>query len=188
MIDVKQSKDNTTQPLWNSLEIAKLLASVMTPLLILIFGVLINSTISSQNRVVDQKTKIYEQVGGDLNDVHAYFTYVGGWKEFSPKEMLLKKRNLDKTIQVYRPYFSDRFYTQYKNFMYSVYEKRNIQEKKETRLISISDIRKERYVSSGKNWSPEWDDLFTGEQNDIEKIRTAYSTLVRDLAKELEIN
>jgi len=156
MAGVNRSNDNATDPLWNSLEIAKLCASVMTPLVILIFGVLINSTISSQNRVVDQKIKIYEQVGGDLNDVHAYFTYVGGWKEFSPREILSKKRNLDKTIQVYRPYFSDRFYTQYQKFMYSVYEKRNVQEKKETRLISTSDIRQERYVSSGKDWSPEW--------------------------------
>ncbi len=175
------------EKLWNSLEVSKLIVSAFLPLTILILGLMINQSLQKDERVFNNRIKIYSQVGDTLNDVNAYFTYVGDWKKYSPIDVLNMKRKLDKTIRVYRPFFTARFFTQYKNFINLVFEKRNIDLYSETRLRTSYQIRKEKYIQSGKHWKLSWDKLFTNEGLGHQKISSAYNTLVRDLAKELDV-
>ena len=69
---------------WNSLEIAKLAVSLITPILVLILGIVINNSIKNAERSTSLRSEIYKTVGGDLNDIYSYLAFVGGWKEYTP--------------------------------------------------------------------------------------------------------
>lgn len=172
---------------WNALELTKLFVSILTPLAVLLVGVVINGSMADKSRMLTQRLKIYETIGENLNDIHVYFTYVGDWKELSPIDIIQRKRNADKFVQIYKPFLSNRFYTQYVNFMSAVYERRDPKLFQETRLRTESAIRITHFKKTGEAWDPSWNALFTEEKVDAHAVRVAYETLTRDLAVELQL-
>lgn len=75
-------------PSWNSLELAKLAASLLTPVLVLVLGIVINNSIRSGERASALRSEIYKSIGGDLNDIYAYLALVGRWKEMTPRDVI----------------------------------------------------------------------------------------------------
>ena len=77
---------------WTSLEKAKLAVSIITPLLVLILGIVINNSVKSAERSTGLRSEIYKTVGGDLNDTYSYLAFLGGWKELSPADVIARNR------------------------------------------------------------------------------------------------
>ena len=103
--------------LWNSLEKAKLLVSILTPLLLLVLGVIINNSVKTAERSTSLRSEIYKAVGGDLNDIYSYVAFVGIWKDLIPTDVILRKRNVDKAMYTYKPFFSKELFSTYERFM-----------------------------------------------------------------------
>jgi len=96
------------------LNLAELIASFITPVVILVLvvwakGIASNheKRISLNERIIQKRVEIYESIGQDLNDIYAFLDQVDYWKEFTPVEIIQKKRTADKIIHVNQPYWSD---------------------------------------------------------------------------------
>lgn len=92
-----------SDPIWNSLEIAKLIASVLTPISVVVFGFWINRRLKvfehlqwANQKVVEKRLYVYQELVPLLNDLLCYFTYVGNWKTHNPASIIELKRKLDR--------------------------------------------------------------------------------------------
>ncbi|AXQ27339.1 hypothetical protein D0B54_00935 [Solimonas sp. K1W22B-7] len=171
---------------WNGLEIVKLAVSLVTPVLVLILGIVINNSIKAGERATALRSKIYEQVGGDLNDIYSYLAFVGSWKEMTPPDVIAKKRAVDKAMYTYRPFFSDELFRTYETFMNEAFKAYGGAGKDARIRSDISTADGDR-KSHGKEWKPEWEDRFTTERNKEEQ-RNAYNKFLEQLARDLELN
>lgn len=109
---------------WNSLEVAKLFVSFLTPLVVLLVGVWVRKLLEKlesaqwvNQTVIEWKMRAYEEMAPALNDVFCYMLYVGSWKELTPPKILETKRFLDKKIAVLGPLFSDGPHVALREFM-----------------------------------------------------------------------
>ena len=170
---------------WNSLEIAKLSASLITPILVLILGIVINNSINNAERSTSLRSEIYKTVGGDLNDIYSYLSFVGGWKEHTPLEIIMKKRAVDKAMYTYKPFFTDELFSTYNKFMDEAFAPFGEPGKDAKIRSDIKTADGDRTIHS-KDWKPEWEDRFTKERNKAEQ-REAYLKFLDQLANDLKL-
>ncbi len=173
------------ETLWNSLEIAKLAASLITPILVLILGIVINNSIKSTERSTSLRSEIYQTVGGDLNDIYSYLAFVGGWKEYTPIEIVNKKRAVDKAMFTYKPFFSDELFTTYENFMNEAFSPFG-EAGKDARIRSSIKTNDGDRTIHGREWENTWGNRFTKERNKKGQ-REAYSHFLEQLARDLKL-
>lgn len=172
-------------PLWNSLEVVKVITGLVTPILVLILGIVINNSIKDAERSTALRSEIYKSIGGELNDIYSYLAFVGSWKELTPIQILAKKRAIDKAMYTYRPFFSDELFATYERFMqqaFAVYGEPG----KDARIRSdIKTADGDRSIHSVE-WNAEWQDRFSKERNKFEQMR-AYHDFLEQLARDLHI-
>ncbi len=170
---------------WDSLEIAKLLASLVTPVLVLILGILINNSIKSGDRATAWRSEIYKTVGGDLNDIYAYLAFIGAWKEMTPLDIIAKKRAVDKAMYVYGPFFSEELFRTYQTFMeeaFAPYQGPGL----DARIRSAIETGDGNRRVHGREWRAEWEDAFTKERNKSLQ-KEAYNQFLEQLARDLAL-
>ncbi|MBS0352473.1 MAG: hypothetical protein JSR83_01035 [Proteobacteria bacterium] len=131
------------KPLWNSLEVTKILVGVLTPLSIFFFTIENNkaTTEAAEKKAAQEKVEIRErerfaqvakerirlwaEISPQMNDLYCYFLYVGHWKEITPTDVLKTKRSLDKLIYSNSPFFSSDFLSRYQSFMKAAFQTEN---------------------------------------------------------------
>ena len=76
---------------WTSLEVAKLVAGLITPAVLAGFGIYIHRVTKRfehlqwrSQKLIESRLKVYDDLAPQLNDLLCYFTYVGCWKELGP--------------------------------------------------------------------------------------------------------
>jgi hypothetical protein len=183
---------------WTSLEIAKLTVPIVASIILALVGLEISKEVSKFKSVVDRSDKmvdslvqkrlvLYDGIGRKLNEMFAYYMYVGKWKEFSPEDIVKNKRELDETIYTYQPFFSQDFIRIYHDL-----EKQMFQPfggwGTDAKLRTATTHRQEFYLPLEKErvWNSKWDGRFTEEDN-TNAIRMAYSELISMLPSELGI-
>jgi hypothetical protein len=187
---------------WNSLEVAKLAVCVLTPLLLVGLGVLINRTARrvenaqwANRRVLDRRLELYDDMAEPLNDLYCFFHLVGGFREIDPPKALTLKRDLDKLFHVNRFLFSPRFgdlYLQQMKTYFRVYTGTG----KPAKIKS--PIGFQRAERTEEHWDPKWEPLFDPEAQlaagDLEGLRhylasvdVAYTTLMTVFAEEVGV-
>lgn len=178
------------QSVWNSLEIAKLLVSGLTPMVVLAVGFwvqrLLKAIESAQwksRTVIEWRIKVYEEFSPILNEIYCYLVYVGDWKATTPPEILNRKRVLDQRFNIVRPLFSEQFTTIYNNFIdlcFRTYRGKGI----DAGLRTGFQSRKE---ALGESWDETWENLFveSADKTPREDIVKAYELLTDLLAREL---
>ena len=109
---------------WSSLEVAKLAVGVLTPVLLLVLGVLVSRAarrvedIQWVNRkLVERRLDLFEEMAPKLNDLFCFFLLVGHFKEIEPPDALRRKRELDRSFHVHTTLFSHDFSDRYSAFM-----------------------------------------------------------------------
>jgi len=107
----------TSGTIWNSLEVAKLVCSVLTPAAIAIFGVYIHRVTKRfedhqwrSQKLIEKRLTIYDDLAPLFNDLLCYFTYVGCWKELKPPDVVALKRKIDRKIYLAAPLFPKEFF------------------------------------------------------------------------------
>ncbi|MFH1346214.1 MAG: hypothetical protein ABIL01_34185 [Pseudomonadota bacterium] len=182
---------------WTSLEIAKLAVPIFASIILALVGLQISKEVATFKSVVDRndkmidslvqkRLKLYDEIGKNLNGMFAYYMYVGKWKEFSPEDIVKKKRELDEIIFTYQPFFSQQFigiYLQLEDQMFKKFGGWGQDAKLRTEVLH----RKDFYLPpDGKVWDSKWNDRFVGEDN-TPAIRKTYSELISALPRELGI-
>lgn len=170
---------------WNSLEITKILVSLMTPILVFILGLVINNSIKSTERSTSLRSEIYKSIGIDLNDIYSYLAFVGGWKETTPLEIINRKRAVDKAMYTYKPFFSEELFGTYEKFMneaFATYGGAGTDAKIRSDIITDDGDRSKHSTK----WEPEWEKRFTKERNKQEQEK-AYNDFLTQLARDLQV-
>ncbi len=177
---------------WNSLEVAKLLVSSLTPILVIAIGLGINRSLKrleqiqwKNQKVIEKRLSVFEELAPYLNDLLCYFTFVGCWKDLTPVEVVKLKRRIDRTVHVNAPLFSTEFLDRYYDFInlcYGTYSGWG----QDAKLRTLADRRRE---SAGTTWNEKWTDCFA-EVNDCSDpriVKSSYIALMTCFSKELGV-
>ena len=114
---------------WTSLEIAKLAVGILIPLSVAAVGLLVSRYLKRldlvqwrNQKLLEKRIAIYDDVAPKLNLLLCFYIWVGYWKSISPEAVIQTKRELDKTMNVYRHLFEDDVYQAYQAFMNMLFE------------------------------------------------------------------
>ncbi|WP_028857477.1 hypothetical protein [Psychrilyobacter atlanticus] len=156
-----------------------------TPIIILLLGIWAKNIAinyekraSLNDRIIKKRVDIYETIGKDLNDIFVYLLQVGDWKEFSPNQIIEKKRDIDRNMYISRPYWSDSAFLSYTEFM-------NIAFETYTGVGSNAKIKTNTYqLKTLPNWEESWEKLFSNVPTEMKVIIEKYSLLIKNLSSE----
>lgn len=162
------------------------LATALTPVAVIGVGYWVNRrlkhverTFERERRLTEVRFDLYKEIGFKLNDLFAYFNFVGLWKELSCQDVIERKRELDRHVYAYRPLFTSEFFDRYVAFTDAAF-KTNTGWRKDAKLRTFTDHREE-------HGNRELMECFTQEDNRV-AIRTAYEGLLDCLATNLGLS
>jgi len=185
-----------TQQVWTSLEIVKLCVSLLTPVMVLLLGIWITrlaeqfkAVLWANQKVVEKRIGVYDELAPLLNDLYCYYEFVGNWKEFTPTQVIEIKRKLDKKLYINAPLFSPGFQQLYNSFIHHCFETYvglGLNAKLRT---PISSQDGDRRVATQAGWDSSWDMMFSNPARCPTKaeIRDAYNDLMSRFSSELGI-
>jgi hypothetical protein len=170
----------------NWISLAAIIVSLLTPAAIAVLAFTLNKrfkhferSLEEQRRVSETRFELYKEIGFQLNDLYAYFNYVGNWKSQSPAEVIDRKRALDRHVFTYRPIFSQEFNANFDRFILSCFQMYGGW-RKDARLRTTSKHRTE-------DGDLAFAECFTQEDNRA-AIRESYRALLDCLAKDLGVS
>ena len=112
--------------LWNfRLSVASLAISTLMTAGLFYYGqqfAQISADRSRVEKVQDKKIELWDRIGPQLNKILSYITYVGRWNQISAAQVVDAKRASDEIFYIYKPFFSDKFQTDYNRFMNSAFQ------------------------------------------------------------------
>ncbi len=177
---------------WNSLEVAKLVVSALTPIVVVVLGIWIARITKrleqhqwTSRRVIERRIDVYDEIAPLLNDLVVYFTFVGHWKELRPSQLIEAKRLLDRRVHISESLFSESFLSSYLSFIhlcFSTHQGWGV----DARLRG--DPRRHR-EAAGVSWDTAWVSFFGQEHDwvDPAEVRFAYQKLMAVLSEELQL-
>jgi hypothetical protein len=175
---------------WTKLEVAKLIVQAATPVAVAVLGVYLTRLAKRfehaqwrNQRLIEKRISVYDDLASDLNDLLCYFTYVGCWKELNPRDVVALKRRIDKKVYLAAPLFSRSFFEKcmkFLNLCYATFQGWG----EDAKLRTTFNRRKE---TAAANWDSKWDSLFADDVPDPSEIRTAYGELMRVFSEEMGI-
>jgi len=160
------------------MELAKLISSIITPIVILFLGIWAKNIakkhqkrISIDYRIIKKRIEIYDKIGCKLNDIFSFTVQVGNWKEITPMEIIQMKRDIDKIMHINRPYWTEIVFDKYSFFMEACFETwtgvgEDAKIKAETEKYKVLD-----------KWNDSWESIFSNKEPDCKKIRDSYRNL-----------
>jgi hypothetical protein len=175
---------------WTSLEIAKLVASLLTPIAVAIIGYFISSRLKSldhrqwrSQKLIEKRLSVYDDLVPDLNRLLCYFTYVGEWRDVSPKDIVKLKRQIDRKTHLNAPLFSSDFHASIEKFLHHCFQTYN-DWGHDAKLKTSFGRRKE---SAPQFWQPEWEQCFAIEDTPQDVIKSAYKHAVEAIDRDIGV-
>lgn len=176
---------------WSWLEVAKLAASLLTPVVVAIFGVYIHRVTKRfeqsqwrSQKLIEKRLTVYDDLAPLLNDLLCFFTYVGAWKEMDPPTAVALKRKVDKKIHLAAPLFSPGFFAvcmAFQNLCFETYAGWGVDARLRTQFKRRKDVW-------GTKWDTDaWEQLFSDEASDPQAIRAAYREVMEAFAADLGV-
>jgi hypothetical protein len=170
------------------LELAKLSVSISVPVILAIVGYALNNRLKKieqsqwQNRkIIELRLVLFESLAPKFNDMLCFCTWVGDWKSISPVDMIKAKRETDKTVNVYRHLFSERFYASYNDFIHTVFTTFNGAGEDAKIRSQVESLDGNRRIHSSQEWKPEWDSCFAVDDvASKQEVRRTYDDLMRN--------
>lgn len=172
---------------WSSLELAKLIASVLTPAAIAFLGIYVqrvskrfDATLWKSQKLVEKRLAVYDDLGPHFNDLLCYFTYVGCWKELSPSEVVALKRTMDRKIYLAAPLFPVSFFHACQYFQSCCFETYGGWGR-DARLRTKFERRRQ----AAEEWTPASEECFSSPANvtDPRVVREAYAAVMREFTR-----
>jgi hypothetical protein len=186
---------------WNSLEVAKLLVAALTPILLFALGLIVSRAAHrvedaqwANRNVIGQRLELFEKMAPKLNDLYCFFLLVGQFREVTPPEALVRKRDLDRTFYSHAPLFSSEFSEAYLDFMKKCFESfTGVGEDAKLRA-NVDRHRSERTggghhaspLTGGGGWSNSWTEMFSEKRATPKNvIEGAYQRLMDEFARDV---
>jgi hypothetical protein len=107
---------------WSSLEVAKLAVAISTPLTVLAVGWWIRQREQINAELIRKRIAIYDEVVPKANDILCFYLAVGHWRDLDPAKVIECKRELDRLMYRYRPFWSKDCWHHYSTFADACFE------------------------------------------------------------------
>ncbi len=177
--------------IWNSLEIVKIIVGVLSPIAVVIIGFWINSRLKNidhslwvNQKVIERRLILFDEMAPSLNDLLCYFTYIGLWKDRTPDQIIDLKRKLDQIAHVNYPLFSTDFLENYNSLIDLCFETYTGWGS-DAKLRTKYSKRKEAF---SKEWCEPWDDSFSNNRiPEPTEVEEKYLKLMTFFSNELGI-
>jgi hypothetical protein len=178
-----------THEVWNSLEVVKLIFSLLTPLALAFLARFIDRASRRyedrrwvNQRVIEKRLEIYDELAPMLNDVLCYFTFVGCWKDFDPPAIVKMKRDLDRKIHLAKPLFPAAFSSACQMFVRECFTSFGGLWGSDTKLRTTIAGRMEAHP---RPWDPNWANHFDDESTKPERVQKLYTNIMREFTASL---
>jgi hypothetical protein len=174
---------------WTSLEIAKLFVAVLTPVLIVGLGYVINRSLNrlqqtqwASQRFMERRLSLYDEMAPLFNDLYCFFNCVGGFRSITPPMAVTLKRQLDRTFFVHEFLFSVDFRLAYHAYMDAAF----LAGTKDARDAKLKASRHRQQQERGETWREEWARAFSdADATPVTEINRTYERLMKAFASEL---
>jgi len=176
---------------WNWLEVAKLAAGLLTPLVLAFLGIYIHRITTRfehlqwrSQKLIEKRLAIYDELAPAFNDLLCYFTYVGCWRDLDPPVVVSLKRSVDKKIHLAAPLFTQEFFgacMDFQNLCFHTYTGWG----RDAFLRTNFERRRE---ARGKEWKSDWESNFSDDVSDPKSIRAAYKKVMAIFAEDIGVH
>src|SRR3954469_19493778 len=176
---------------WNSLEIAKLSAAVLTPILLLFLGLVIKRASQrlaevqwSNRKFMERRLDVYDEMAPKLNDLYCFFRCIGGFREVTPPDALERKRELDRAFYVNEFLFTTEFRKSYQHFINTCFSCYSGNAEDAKLRASLDKQRLQR----GTKWRDDWTSYFSprGEMSSSHEVTERYTALMMTFAHQVQ--
>lgn len=170
--------------------IAGVVVAASTSLLVVILGFYINHLSKKfehiqwrNQKLIEKRLTVYDDLAKLLNDNLCYFTYVGNWKDRTPKDVVQSKREIDRIIYLAAPLFSKKFFQTCIDYQELCFETYNGTGR--DALLKTTFLKREEFCA---NWRPEWSDCFSTKITSPYEIEIAYRMVMQSFADEIGLD
>ncbi len=197
-------------PLWNSLEVAKLLVSILLPIVLIVFGYMTQRALQENHRmvtealqeserkfskalqdrqseirlsesIVNKRQEIYDEIRIHLNNIYCYIKEIGKYKSMTPDTVIADRRSLHTAMHTQRAYWSPAVFSLYLKYMDEVAFKTWVGVNRDAEIQDTPGQKKQL-----DNWKEEWSSRFTNEEHPLHE--STYNALLDALASEIGAN
>jgi hypothetical protein len=150
---------------WSSLEVVKLVVSVLTPIIVLWLGIRVRDAAQrieqaqwTNQKLIERRLELHDQMAPGLNDLLCFFTFVGHFRELDPPEAITIKRALDKTFHANEQLFSSALRQRYRELMKTCFDMSATWGADAKLRASRTRLQAER--GNHVAWDEQWNDRF----------------------------
>lgn len=168
----------------------KVAVSALTPIAIAVLTYFISNALNERQsylrrgeQTLAEKQRTYGRIGEDLNIIYVYAADVGDFRQYTPDQIVQRKRDADRTFYMYRPYWSRKTQDNYREFMQAAFSM-YVAIGTNARINAFTDEKKAAFAAEGKNWDPKWDAFFTGNRDPVleQRYYALVSSFLEDIA------
>jgi len=148
---------------------------------------------SRSEELLRARLDYYRVLIPDLNRLMCYMTFIGGWRDQSPLDILTLKRRLDQNFNYAAPLFSLAVSQRYQELMDDTFAAFS-EWGKDARIKSNPFRRRLAWQGKGEDeWQPEWNDHFTMPETSpisgesLRQYRHKYDTLIAAAVQDLDL-
>ncbi len=179
-----------------ALDVVRTLATVAVPVVVAVLGYRLNKRLKlyeanqwRNQELIKARLTYYQSLAPKLNDLLCYFTFIGGWKELTPPDVVRLKRELDREFYSALPLFStgtDEAYRRLLNACFETFGPWGEDAKLKTGWV-------QRREAMGQAWQPAWERMFTHMEyrmmakQDLDVFGQAYDGVLKALARDIEL-
>jgi hypothetical protein len=177
---------------WSSVEIVTLVVEALTPITVVVLGVLftrasrrIEQVQWANQTVVTHRLNVFDKLAPGLNQLLCFATFVGSWKEIDPRKAIAIKRDLDQTMYANKVLFSDELFAAYHRFMtvlFAMFSTTGADAKARAPIESKWGSRRDL-----RWWDDAMSDLFTDDAASVKEIQDAYDELSQQFRADLYV-
>lgn len=189
---------------WTSLEMAKLVVGVLTPLAVAVLGLVVARAGRRSDRVaaeaaaraeaaqwanrraVERLIELHKEMAPLMNDLMCFFGLIGHFREIDPHAAVARKRRLDRIYFANEQLFSADFRDTYRVFMDSCFAHWQTAGRDAKMKTSRAALRAERGPDA--RWDQTWNRLFDDVPDPFEtrhRQREAYAAAMSAFADQL---
>ena len=178
---------------WTSVQIVTVVVAALTPLTVAALGYFvaragqrIGQLQWANQTVVARRLDIFKEVAPQINRLLCFATFVGAWKEVSPRDAISVKRKLDETMYANRVLFSDEFFGAYEHFMATMFAMYATTDADAHVRAPIDSVWGDRRNMPW--WQPGMENLFSAKSPvSTDEIRAAHDQLAQRFRAELYV-
>jgi hypothetical protein len=175
-------------PKWTDIVVA--FSSALTPLVVAVLAYVLTRNQSRSEELLRARIDYYRALVPDLNRLMCYMTFIGGWRDQSPLDILTLKRRLDENFNCAAPLFSKEVSKWYQVLMDDTFETFGGWGQ-DARIKSNPNRRRQNW--KGKEWPSEWNKHFTMPErspisgDSLRHYRCNYDTLIAMIVQDLDL-